>query len=345
MKEFSIDAEEIAALLDGRLSEEQRADLLARLAQSDDDYETLIQAAAVLAELAAEDTAASVPGPTAPEISPSSAPAGPPPHDDPWEREARPDDAWDRTEDQTAVLPQPLPVPRARLRWSWGVVAAGLVPVVLVAVVVLRLTLSPGPQDPARMVAHLEQPAAGLPAGWTESRPWSTTRGAGDPLTPQARAVRLGATLVDLELALRAQDSAAADLASRVVMLLEDLTASAPAAAYFRMLEQEVRAGAGNAEVSREISSSVAQLTGEEELFELGAWTEAARIAARRRDVGFFRARPSRASINRAAELEGLSEPTLTVVSRIRSNLPDGPQADWGALEGDLAELLRLLGG
>jgi len=51
MSDFRIDAERIAALLDGRLSREERAALLERLAQSSDTMELLGDAAALVHEL------------------------------------------------------------------------------------------------------------------------------------------------------------------------------------------------------------------------------------------------------------------------------------------------------
>ncbi|HEX9937297.1 MAG TPA: hypothetical protein VGB15_09245 [Longimicrobium sp.] len=60
------DAERLAALLDGRLGERERAELMARLGGSGEDLDLLADAAAVTRELEAEDRAAGVEPITAP---------------------------------------------------------------------------------------------------------------------------------------------------------------------------------------------------------------------------------------------------------------------------------------
>lgn len=65
------DAERLAALLDGRLGERERAELMARLGGSGEDLDVLADAAAVTRELEAEDRAAGVEPITAPRPTPA----------------------------------------------------------------------------------------------------------------------------------------------------------------------------------------------------------------------------------------------------------------------------------
>ncbi len=167
------DAERLAALLDGRLDERRRAEAVARLASSDDEFEAFVDALAVTRELEAEDAAEGV---------------------------------------------TPLR-PRVRQRWwrrpggQWAAIAAVLAGLALLPAVWSR-GRDPGVDDPQSYAALLESKGAGLPAGW-DPTPWRTTRGAGDPLTPQARAVRLGVHMTDLEAAIAARGPQVAEARHR----------------------------------------------------------------------------------------------------------------------------------
>ncbi len=293
------DAERLAALLDGRLDERQRAEAVERLASSDDEFEAFVDALAVTRELEAEEEAAGV---------------------------------------------TPLR-PRARRRWwqrpggQWAAIAAVLVGLALLPALWSR-SRDPGTDDPARFAAQLSPEDTGLPAGWNPS-PWGTTRGPGDPLTPEARAVRLGALLTELEVVVRARDTAAARVAARIVGLLEGVRGGALATAPYRELGG--RAGEPPerlAPLLEEGREGVAAAVADVEHLELGAWAEAGRIAARRRDAEFFRSRVSRDALDGAAELTAGNGAAGAAVERVRAAGAD----DWGALEGGLTELLRVLG-
>ncbi len=293
------DAERLAALLDGRLDERQRAEAVGRLASSDDEFEAFVDALAVTRELEAADAAAGV---------------------------------------------TPLR-PRARQPWwqrpggHWAAVAAVLVGLALLPVLWSR-SGGPDAEDPARFAAQLSPAGSGLPAGWNPS-PWGTTRGPGDPLTPEARAVRLGALLTDLEVVVKAQDTAAARVAARIGGLLEGVRGGALAAAPYRELSG--RAGEPPerlAPLLEEGREGVAAAVADVEYLELGAWAEAGRIAARRRDAEFFRSRVSRDALDGAAELTVGNRAAGAAVERVRAAGVD----DWDALEGGFTELLKVLG-
>jgi hypothetical protein len=282
-----IDPEQLAALLDGRLSSAARRELLSRLAGSDQTLEAYADAAAVLNEL----------------------------------RPGRP-------------------------RWlaptRWIAIAAMLAGVALAPWLWTRAR-SGDRDDPGRFVALLASPTGGLPAGWN-ANPWGSVRGADEPLTPGARAARLGGRLVDLELAVQRRDTSAAAVAADIGALLETIPAAGPVGAMYRDVGR--RAGAGPQELKPLLAragSAAANLAGPD-LVQLGAWAEAARIAAAAQDAGFFRARQSRATLARAAMLAGLTEPARAAIGRLQPALAAEGTPDWSALGRDLTELLRALG-
>ena len=193
--------------------------------------------------------------------------------------------------------------------------------------------------DPGRFVALLRAPAAGLPAGW-DGRPWSSVRGVEQPVTASARATRLGARLVDLDLAVQARDTAAAALAGDIGALLEALPAAAPVTAMYRDIGQ--RAGAPPEELKPllvQAGAAASQLAGPDRA-RFGAWVEAARIAAARGDTTFFRAAETRTALDRARGVAGLPEAARAIVPRLDSTLTLERAPDWSALERDLTALL-----
>jgi hypothetical protein len=203
---------------------------------------------------------------------------------------------------------------------------------------------TPDLSDPGQFVTLLEAERAGLPPGWN-SHPWSTTRGAGDPLTPQARAVRVGARLTDLELAVRARDAAStALLAAEIATLLQDVPASGPLAAVYREIER--RAGEPSERLEpllQQGRDSVAQILGED-FVGLGAWAEAARVAVARRDEAFFRSRTTAAVVSYIMEHASLDANVRGSVDRIQTTVDAKGAPDWGALERELTQMLRVLG-
>lgn len=298
MKEPHMDAERLAALLDGRLNERERAEVLERLASSDEAFEAYVDAVVATRELEAEDEAAGV------------VPLRPV-RGRPW---------WKRPGAQWLALAAVLAA-LALAPWLWTRLAA------------------PGLDDPGGFVALLEAEDAGLPTGW-EKRPWGSTRAAGDPLTLDARAVRLGALVVDLEVAVRAGDPAAAVLAGSVAALLEGVPAAGPVAAVYREVARRAGEPAEALEPLLEQGrEAVARVAGEE-MVALGAWAEAARIAAARRDAEFFRTRETRATLERLEELSDSDPPARAAVERIRSALSAEGAPEWGALEGGVEGLL-----
>lgn len=296
------DPERLASLLDGRLDEAQRAELLELLASSEDAFEAYLDAVAITQEL--EDAP-----------------------------------------DEPGVIPLQQPPPARGWRWPdgrWLALAAAVVGIVLIPLL-WRGPGAPDLRDPGQFVTLLEAERAGLPVGWN-GRPWSTTRGAGDPLSPQARAVRVGARLTDLELAVRAGESATtALLAAEIAALLQAVPASGPLAAVYREIER--RAGEPPERLEPLLEQgrdSIAQILGEG-FVALGAWAEAARVAAARRDAGFFRSRTTSAVLDRTRKHPSLDEQARGSVEQIRSAIRAEGAPDWGALEREITQMLRAL--
>jgi len=312
VKEPRIDPEQVAALLDGRLDEQRRTELLACIAASEEGLDVLADTAAVLRELEG------------------------------------PCDAEDSEGTEPASLPGdggiiPLHPPFRRRRWPvrrWAALAAALAAVALVPVLWSRLH-TPDPRDPGRPITLLaETGVPGLPAGWSE-RPWRLVRGSAASLVPEARAARLGALQVDLELAVGARDSAAASqLVGEIETLLADVPASGPVMDEYRVVARRIgEPPARLAGALAEARTGMAVLAGEERVA-LGAWAEAGRVAASLRDVAFFRDRATRAAFEWAASLPSLGEPARTAAERIRSATRAEGAPDWGTLEHDLSVLL-----
>ncbi len=287
MSQPVIDPERLAALLDGRLSQAERADLLSRLADSDSTLEAYTDAVAVVNEL------------------------------EPGRRR------W-------------LPPTR------WVAIAAVLAGVALAPWLWMRAR-SADRDDPGRFVALLAPRGGTLPAGW-DANPWGSVRGSDQPLTAGGRAARLGGRLVDLELAVQRRDSAAAVVAADIGALLEGVPAAGPVGAMYR--EIGVRAAAAPEELEpllAQAGSAAARLAGPH-LVQLGAWVEAARIAAASQDAGFFKARLSRATLAQAASLSGLPEPARAAIGRLQAELATERPPEWSALGRELTELLQALG-
>jgi hypothetical protein len=156
-------------------------------------------------------------------------------------------------------------------------------------------------------------------------------------MTPRARAIRIGARLVELEIALRGRDPAAARTAAQVGILLGELPGSGPAVAIFRDLQD--RAGAPWTELEplmAQGSEAAAAMAGEDDV-RLGAWLQGARIAAGRQDIDFFRTRAAEAALRHLQD----DPATRAGAERIRTLTSGEGAPDWDVLGGILDEQLR----
>ncbi|HEY0153709.1 MAG TPA: hypothetical protein VGB92_16995 [Longimicrobium sp.] len=311
-------AERLAALLDGRLDSHQRDELLTEIAASEDDFGAYADAVAITAELEG----------AAPEVTPINA-----------VREVTPIlVAPEVTPTEVAPGVKPIhaaPLRRRGLAPRWLAIAAVLAGIALAPWLWTRFAADRG--DLVTVEANA------LPSGWDAS-PWGATRGAGDPLTPEARAVRLGARLVDVELAVRGRDPATAQLATETAMLLEGIPGAVPAASIYREVARRAGEPAERLDPlldrGREV---VPQIAGEEGV-KLGAWFESARIAAAARDDGFFASQATRSQLERMARDSSLDPSARDGVERIRAATVSSGDADWRSVQREATALLRLLG-
>lgn len=309
--------EELAAFLDGRVDARRREEMLAHLNASEEDRDVLARTASILRELEDEDAAA-----TGEVIAPAA----------------------DRAAEDAAEGVIPLDT-RRRMRaplWRWMMIAAVLAGVALVTGRMLTADSVGG--EPVRLAARLEQSAEGLPPGWTDQRPWTTARGdsprALSPAERAARSARAGAMLVDLSVAVEARDAEATRvLAAQIGARFDPQGGRAGAL-------REISDGAGGSpERLRPLIGDATERIAkrlDENALRLGAWTEAAGLAAERRDAGFFDDRATRRTLDRAEWLATADPPAHAELQRVRLRLAaDPPQ--WEALAREIDALAREL--
>jgi hypothetical protein len=242
----------------------------------------------------------------------------------------------------------PLRRPARRSPWldrRWMAAAAVIAAIALVPLAT-RGMRGGAVRGPSEAVAMLDQPAAGLPAGYDE-RPWGTTRGGRptgtDERADNARAARLGAYGVDLELAVRARDAEQTRLlVGRIVSELGEVTGGSSVAGLFTGVAE--RAGAPPAELLSDVEEANEAAAGfvDGARYALGAWAEAARFAAMRQDAAFFQSARTRRTLAKAEEVLAEDEQARTALTAIRAaSGSDAP--DWARLQEAVNELLRAI--
>lgn len=295
-----MDHNKMAALLEGRLPQPERDQAVAHLSAVDEDAEVFADAAAVLAELEAEDGVAA-------EASEDA--------EDP-----------DTGRDASVVPLRPPSTERTRRRVPvrWLALAAVLAGMVLIPLAISR---SRGPAGPGEYVAALTRPDAGVAEAWGHT--WPQTRGPGEVGADEALSARLGALNVDLELAMAArQAEPTARIARRIGSMLT-WPGSGPAAFVYAEIASDSAASPDVLMRRLDTGRNAVGAYVNEESFSLGAWAEAARIAAASRDAAFFRSRASRRAADRAAALDSMDEPTRGAIETIRAAGEGEGEPDW----------------
>lgn len=320
----TVDPERLAALLEGRLEGAQRDELLARLAEDEEDLALFAEAAAIQRELEAEDGRVH----------------------DAGESDADAEDTEDAHPPATepGVIPLRRPARPARVLDRRWLAAAAMVAGLALIPFAWRATQGGAARGPSEYVAMLGNPSEGLPPKWLDDTLWPVTRGGGVTLEEQTLAVRTGARMVGLEVAARAGDAESTLLlAGNVASDLETTTAGIGTIAAKGLEPLIDRAGAGApapelVTALQDAQGSVADAV-DADWYALGAWTEAARLAAARRDTEFFRDRRTRRTLERADELVGNDEEARAALSTIRASLRAEP-VRWPNLESALRSLL-----
>lgn len=305
MKEPRPDDERLAALLEGRLVGPERDELLAYLATADEDLLVFAKTAAVLREMEEEEAtqAAGVQAdpPPRPEVLPPST-----------TKSAR---GW----------------PRRTPRWA-------AIPAVLVGLVALVLLVRPGPSapaDPARWAASAR--GQKVPADWERKTPWVAARGDDSPSRDTAGAVRAGVFLLRLAIAIQAGDAeATATLALQTQERFDPHGGSA-------LNQIQARADQPSDSLQPLLKQATKRLQArwEPDYLRLGAWTEAARLAANRQDAAFFRAGDTRAMLRSAERLTEGDARARAALAAVRAELPPQEAPKWKDLEANLTVFLR----
>ena len=253
-----LDAEHLAAFLDGTLTPAERAEVLKVLASNPEAYSEFLEVQALLAELdppAEESEVADVPPTTS-----------------------------------TAAIEAPKrKVGRRRYFLFTGPILAAAV----LSVVLLRPDAN-GVADTGSMFASMLPgwtTGSGavedrLGAGWNEP-PWSTVRGAEDALSRDSRAFRLGVRFAELEVAVAADDSAAAEQTLLSLQrILESVDLGVPSAVEAARARSSGTYRDGN--VRRSLVSRARAVTGASYAVDLGMWLGSARLAGLGADTAFF---------------------------------------------------------
>ncbi|HUQ80431.1 MAG TPA: hypothetical protein VM076_04815 [Gemmatimonadaceae bacterium] len=272
-QEECIDPELLAAFLDGTATPQERQDVLRIIATSETAYRQFSEASAVqqaLTETAADKPAAS-----------------------------------------SAPLERPNVAAGSPRRRSW---LRYVVPTALAAgVAIAMLGRSRGFGDTDDVVQLVQATSLTNTSGsgalgqtlgpaWNQP-PWSATRGADGGADSRTSAFRSGVRYAEFELAARAADSTAVVQAAEAIdQLASAMEGAAPLAATFRSLA--VAPDFGTASRRAAAARQLRELVGAGDWFDLGAWTETARLAIAARQVGFFDPRGSA-----VAELRELLQP------------------------------------
>lgn len=190
----------------------------------------------------------------------------------------------------------------------------------------------PVPSDPVELVAVLSPAAAGSSALTPE---WDVVRGVSDSLSERGRAMRVGALLVELERAWVRNDSSTAAPGDAIAALLADLPdGGADVAAMF----------AGGAAESRAPSARLALAPFVRAAPEgVGAWLQAARIAAGLVDAGFFASARSKESLRLLLDMQGVSPDAQSARVRLQELLARRGRPDFAAVSSVLETLQREL--
>lgn len=327
------DDERVAAFLDGRMDALEREEMVAHLSRDGQDRDVLAATAFILRQLegtedepAKDEEAIPVEVGSAAEVAP-----------EPAEMEGvirldsrRPAEAEASRGSGGTLL---------RLA-GWGVAIAAVLGTI-------ALVTRPPAQgrglsgEPVRLAQHVPE---GFPAEWLNNRPWGT-RGAGttDSVSTAQRSAlssQAGMMLVDLAVAVEAGDSMETRvLAMQIGTRFDSLTWERGA-----LGEIANNAGASPRRLRPHLRDATARLAErmDSAALRLGAWTEAAQLAAAGRDAGFFRDRGTRQVLEGAGRVTANDGPATEALQEVRSLLGTDPPS-WDLLVTALDRLARRL--
>jgi hypothetical protein len=302
----TVDPEQLAALLDGRLDQAARKKLLEKISASDADLEVF--ASAAFAMEGAEVTASSL----------------------------ATDNASRDVVDNGA---------RSTRRRRWRPAGFGMIAAAVLAVVVVPLlgrARRPTIEDPARHAAGLRGFARGVPANSWSIPPWAARRGAAVSLPEDVRDARIGALLTDLEMAIAQADTSSGSIAAAIAELLEssDAPGVGPIAGQYRDAANVLRSNPRATDLGEARAALVEVLRSVS--VDEGAWAEAARLAAIQHNAPFFESATTREML--APRLRGESTEAVAARSELRDAL-ETPRAslDWNRVSQATTAFVRAI--
>jgi hypothetical protein len=235
------------------------------------------------------------------------------------------------------------PVPPSMRKRGWVRTAAYAVSAVVVLLAIswaLRERGGSAGASPLQLAMRADPDAAGLRTGWAIPAPSDPPRGE-DRAATNALAVRAGAMLVDLSVAVLAGDlPRARQLAGQA---LDDFEPGAGPRAPLRRIA-EAGPDTPRDSLNALVNAATDRLAalGRKPL-EVGAWAEAARIAAAARNAGFFQDDAGPGMLDHAEDL-ATDDDARRAVAQVREVLPaNGAPPRWVELEERLGTLLSEL--
>lgn len=193
--------------------------------------------------------------------------------------------------------------------------------------------------DPLQLAMRVDPARSGVREAWALPPRPGATRG------PQsdAGAVWAGAMLVQLAVAVRGGDTA--QIYNSAVRLRERVDAGETAAAALRRIADQPRAPADSLNaLLKQVNQGLAGRLDRKPL-ELGAWIQAARIAADMRNTAFFADGATDGMLGRAGRVARGNDAAVAAVAEVRAALPEGAAPRWDPLQASLRTLLSQLTG
>lgn len=224
--------------------------------------------------------------------------------------------------------------PLERARRKRTTIALVLLVVAFAGVVGFRFFRKPPPElpsDPIAFVAVLAPIAASGPAMAPQ---WSAPRGASDSLSERGLGVRIGALLVEYERAELRGDSTSQVSGDAISALLANLPDGVDIAATYASGGVEARSSNARHALAPFVRAAP---------MSLGGWLQAARIATRAGDAGFFASKESRGELARLLALRGASPEVEAARDRLETLLRRRGRPDFAAVADALETVQREL--
>ncbi len=226
-----------------------------------------------------------------------------------------------------------------RPRWILPLAATVLVGVGL-AMIFPRMS-EPAGFDSASLTASFEERLAQVETDWTEPL-WPTQRGEGVSQVEIEAVFRLGARVVDLDLALRTQDRAKGREIVTAVRELVEATSRPELARVYRDIGGQLGEGVAPIVLLDPVRSAESAIDArlDQPAYRLGKWVRAAHLAALCGDAGFFSRYGDTSRL--AALHEGLRDPSVKEWQKIDALLQRPVDAaSLNVLREQLASVLR----